>query len=89
MYAEAANDPSYTEPQVVTNGFTVGYSNTGGSIPYATLVSDTIPDNVDPTKKEEYLSDQEFVQVFGMDREQFTAMPAWKQVNLKRSKQLF
>ena len=88
LYEEAANDPILEQPQVVGNGFTMGYSNSG-SIPYSALISADIPSNVDPAKKEEYLSDSEFVQVFGMDRDQFSSMPGWKQVNLKRSKHLF
>jgi len=88
LYAEAANDPTLEQPQVVGNGFTVGYSN-NGSIAYSVLISADIPSSVDPAKKEEYLSDAEFVQVFEMDRDQFSSMPGWKQVNLKRSKHLF
>ena len=48
-----------------------------------------MPSHVDPSKKEVYLSDMEFAQVFDMDREEFTALPHWKQTNLKRSKHLF
>ena len=89
IYAEAAADPSYTEPQVVDTSFSVGFSNNSGSIPYSVLVSGEVPAHVDPSKKEEYLSDGEFAQVFGSDRDQFYSLPAWKQVNLKRSKNLF
>ena len=88
LYAEAAANPNIEEPTVVTNGFTLGYSNSG-SIAYSVLVSGEVPANVDPTRKEEYLSDAEFNQVFGMDREQFSAQPKWKQDNMKKSKNLF
>ena len=90
IYAKAAADPGVSEPQVVTNGFIPGgYSNTGGSLAYSILISEDVPEHVDPSKKEEYLGDAEFLQVLGMDRDQFAALPQWKQVNLKRSKQLF
>ena len=44
---------------------------------------------VDPAKKEEYLSDAEFVQVLGLQKEEFSSLPAWKQVNLKKNAGLF
>jgi len=86
IYAQAAE--ANKGPVEVTNGFTLGYSNTG-SLPYSVLSGGDLPENVDPSKKEEYLSDGEFSQVFGMDREQFSALPGWKQTNLKKSKNLF
>ncbi|XP_068123506.1 advillin [Hyperolius riggenbachi] len=43
-----------------------------------------LPENVDPSKKENYLSDRDFVTVFGMDRGKFSALPPWKQLNLKK-----
>jgi len=39
--------------------------------------------------QEEYLSDAEFEQVFGIDKEEFKSMPAWKRINAKKSKGLF
>ena len=75
---------------MVSNGFSVeGYSSSGGVLSYAVLTGEEVPEHVDPAKKEEYLSDTEFAQVFGMDRDQFSSMPAWKQIALKRSKSLF
>jgi len=88
LYSEAASNPDIGEPQVVGNGFTMGYSNSG-SVPYSVLISGDIPSNVDPAKKEEYLSEAEFTKVFGMDKNQFMGLPKWKQDNLKRNKQLF
>ena len=44
---------------------------------------------MDPTKKEEYLSDTEFNKVFAMSKDQFFELPKWKRDNLKRSKLLF
>jgi len=86
IYTEAAKVD--TTPVVVTNGFTMGYSHTG-SIPYSVLTSEELPENVDPSKKEEYLSDSEFQEVMGMDKEEFSLLPGWKKTNLKKSKSLF
>jgi hypothetical protein len=41
------------------------------------------------TKREFYLSADEFAAVMGMPKPEFYAMPAWKQAKLKKDKQLF
>ncbi|XP_072511316.1 advillin isoform X2 [Notamacropus eugenii] len=48
-----------------------------------------LPKDVDPAKKENYLSDEDFVAVFGITRGKFAALPGWKQLNLKKEKGLF
>ncbi|XP_048455330.1 villin-1 [Rhincodon typus] len=48
-----------------------------------------LPQGVDPTRKEEYLSNEDFLIVFNMSRMKFNAMPEWKQRNLKKEKGLF
>lgn len=48
-----------------------------------------LPEGVDPTKKENYLSDHDFVDAFGMTRGEFSALPAWKQLSLKKGIGLF
>ncbi|KAM8802841.1 LOW QUALITY PROTEIN: advillin [Rhynchonycteris naso] len=48
-----------------------------------------LPEDVDPAKKENYLSEQDFVSVFGITRGQFAAMPGWKQLQMKKEKGLF
>ncbi|XP_020845808.1 advillin [Phascolarctos cinereus] len=48
-----------------------------------------LPKDVDPAKKENYLSDEDFVAVFGIPRGKFAALPGWKQLNLKKEKGLF
>lgn len=50
---------------------------------------DELPENVDPAKKENHLSEQDFVRVFGMTREEYAALPTWKQLLLKKEKGLF
>lgn len=52
-------------------------------------VKEDLPEGVDPTRKEEYLSNEDFTLVVGMSRMDFYAMPTWKQLNLKKSKGLF
>ncbi|XP_059823538.1 villin-1 [Hypanus sabinus] len=52
-------------------------------------VAEELPPGVDPTKKEEYLSDADFEKVFEVSRIKFNAMPEWKQKNLKKAKGLF
>ncbi|XP_035307695.1 advillin [Cricetulus griseus] len=48
-----------------------------------------LPEDVNPAKKENYLSERDFASVFGMTRGQFTALPGWKQLQLKKEKGLF
>ncbi|XP_043939398.1 advillin [Protopterus annectens] len=50
---------------------------------------DELPADVDPSKKEDYLSDTDFAEVFGMPRGQFAALAGWKQLNLKKQKGFF
>nr|XP_028577335.1 advillin [Podarcis muralis]XP_028577336.1 advillin [Podarcis muralis] len=50
---------------------------------------DELPEDVDPAKKENFLSAQDFLQVFGIPREKFAALPTWKQLNMKKEKGLF
>ena len=57
--------------------------------PYERLVSTEIPEDVDPTRKEDYLSDVEFQQYLGVTRKSFQANPTWKQVNMKKKSGLF
>ncbi|XP_072927458.1 advillin isoform X2 [Hemitrygon akajei] len=39
-----------------------------------------LPDGVNPARKEDALTDQDFKRVFGLSREVFVAMPSWKQM---------
>ncbi|XP_051774862.1 supervillin-like isoform X2 [Erpetoichthys calabaricus] len=48
-----------------------------------------LPEGVDPLKLEVYLSDEDFQRVLEMKKDEFNALPAWKQLNLKKSKGLF
>nr|XP_023415778.1 advillin [Cavia porcellus] len=48
-----------------------------------------LPEDVNPAKKENYLSESDFVSVFGITRGQFAALPGWKQLQLKKQRGLF
>ncbi|XP_055486299.1 villin-1-like, partial [Leucoraja erinacea] len=48
-----------------------------------------LPPGVDPTRKEEYLSDKDFESIFGTSRYKYNSMPEWKQKNMKKAKGFF
>jgi len=56
--------------------------------PYSEL-KDKFPKGVDPARKEMYLGDEEFFEVFGMEYEEFEAMSAFKKKTLKKKLGLF
>jgi hypothetical protein len=56
--------------------------------PYSEL-KDKFPKGVDPARKEMYLSDEEFFEVFGMDYEEFEKLSAFKKKTLKKKVGLF
>jgi len=47
------------------------------------------PADVDPARREQYLSDSDFQALLGMSQSDFAKLPKWKQNNLKKDKQLF
>lgn len=51
--------------------------------------TDNRPADVDPARKEQYLSDEDFSDLFGATPDEFIKMPKWKQQNLKKAKELF
>lgn len=48
-----------------------------------------LPEGVDPTQKEKYLSDSDFIAVFGITKDDFARLPGWKQLNMKKIKGMF
>lgn len=48
-----------------------------------------IPEGVDPSKKELYLSSEQFLATFGMNEDKFAELKEWKKKDLKKSKGLF
>ncbi|XP_009703848.1 PREDICTED: villin-1-like, partial [Cariama cristata] len=51
--------------------------------------AEDLPRGVDPSRKEYYLSNEDFQAVFGMSRPAFSTLPLWKQQKLKKDKGLF
>jgi hypothetical protein len=47
------------------------------------------PAGVDPTKREAYLSDEDFQTAFGISKAKFAETPQWKRELLKRKLGLF
>jgi len=60
----------------------------GGYIDLETLKSSP-PDYVDPSRKEDYLSDADFEAAFKCSRADFKVLKGWKQQNLKKACGLF
>ena len=56
---------------------------------YSELRSAPYPEGVDANARETYLTDAEFVTVFGMGKEQFGALPKWKQTAQKKKMMLW
>lgn len=48
-----------------------------------------LPFGVDASNREMSLSDSEFQEVFGMDKQTFVGLPKWKRTNRKKEKHLF
>lgn len=61
----------------------------GQTYTMAQLTAKDLPEGVDPTKKEQYLSEDEFKKILGVSKSEFNAMPAWKGNNLKKKAGLF
>ncbi|KAM9671445.1 supervillin isoform 5-T8 [Trichechus inunguis] len=57
--------------------------------PLADLLARPLPEGVDPLKLEIYLTDEDFEFALDMTRDEYNALPSWKQVNLKKTKGLF
>jgi hypothetical protein len=53
------------------------------------LKTNPLPDGVDAGTKEQWLSDEEFMHIFGMAKESFKGLPKWKQSNAKKKHGLF
>ncbi|XP_069012200.1 advillin isoform X2 [Embiotoca jacksoni] len=62
------------------------------SFPPDTLInksSSELPEGVDPSQKERYLSDSDFSSVFGITKDAFVTLPPWKQLSMKKEKGMF
>jgi len=56
--------------------------------PYEEL-STGVPKDVNPAAKEQYLEDAVFAEKFGMDKDAFNNLPAWKRKSAKEKNKLF
>ena len=55
----------------------------------ATRTSGAVESQIDPTRRELYLSDEDFRQYFSITKDEFLAQPKWKQVSQKKRHRLF
>ncbi|KPI97237.1 Supervillin [Papilio xuthus] len=53
-------------------------------LPLPELQRRPLPDHVDPHHLERHLASPDFIEAFGMTKEEFAALPAWKQTNMKK-----
>jgi len=57
----------------------------GDFVSYALLKSGPLPPHVDPTQKEQYLSDEVFQRMFKMSKLEFSKLKTWKQRKMKEA----
>ncbi|XP_076064195.1 advillin-like isoform X2 [Oratosquilla oratoria] len=92
-YADICDRLKEASPGATVLVSSSGVGNDGGrTYPLVTLQEkdpDKLPEGVDPTQKEDYLSDAEFTKAFGCSKDEFTSLPKWKRVNLKKKAGLF
>ena len=60
-----------------------------GNFTLAQLQSPPYPAGIEKSKRETYLADEEFEQLFGMDKAAFAALPGWKRNAAKKKHNLF
>ncbi len=79
---------SFTAPVTVTAEASVELEPVSGVHSYDDL-KNGVPSGVDPSRKEEYLTDAEFQTVFATDRKAFNAQPKWKRTPPRRPRVCF
>lgn len=57
--------------------------------PFEMLRERPLPEGVDPTRLERYLSPEEFENALGMPLDEFKEVPTWKQSKMKKEAGLF
>lgn len=57
--------------------------------PLEILLKRPLPEYVNPTKLEMYLSPGDFEQTLGMTKEEWKKLPAWRQTTLRKEHGLF
>ena len=53
------------------------------------LTSGAVESQIDPTRRELYLSDADFMSYFQITKDEFLLQPKWKQVSQKKKFRLF
>lgn len=51
--------------------------------------ADSLPQDIDPKRKEVHLAHDDFVAVFKMSFDEFEALPGWRKQELKKKNKLF
>uniref|UniRef100_A0A8C8ZQ89 Villin like n=1 Tax=Prolemur simus TaxID=1328070 RepID=A0A8C8ZQ89_PROSS len=87
---KSSQDSSESElaPGPKAGGSRAGTSTiSSGGLPWELLrhqAAEDLPEGVDPTRKEFYLSDSDFQDIFGKSKEEFYSMAKWKQQQEKK-----
>jgi hypothetical protein len=76
-------------PPVVAGSDPSSSSSSSQWHPLETLVKLPYPAGVEKTKRESYLSPQDFLSALGMDKEAFSKLPKWKQDGIKKKAGLY
>ncbi|XP_038149535.1 villin-1 isoform X1 [Cyprinodon tularosa] len=97
MYRTHGGVVSPTSPKspFPTSHLKVSYSSAGGSgiiVDPKHLINvpvDNLPEGVDPSHRENYISEMDFESLLGVSRSEFAAMSEWRKVDLKKKAGLF
>jgi len=84
---EAASTPDATLTPVKPAEFK--YKPLADFFPYEQLKTMTAVDGIDPAHKEDYLTEEEFLEVFKKTRKEYKDQPTWRQVQNKKDCGLF
>jgi supervillin len=57
--------------------------------PLSVLLERPLPEGLDPTKLELYLSEGDYLEALGITKSEFLQLPLWKQTKLKKDRGLF
>jgi hypothetical protein len=77
------------EVEAVSLDKALGAYSTDRKFPYDQLKARNLPEEVDRSKLEAYLADEEFQTIFKMSRAEYNALPQWKKNNAKKAAGLF
>lgn len=90
ILAERENGVKFVPPEVEQEP-TEPYPATGAPYPLKVLQAkkELLPSDVNPDKREEYLSDEDFNKVLKMNKEEFARSPTWKRNQKKKEAGIF